>query len=511
MSFDRKQWLSIVVISAGLVATLTAAFWAYTQDDVYITYTYSRNIAEGQGFVFNPGERVQGTTTPLYALLMSIVYRLTTDLLHAGNLLSAVFLFIACLLSLSLLRDFLSAYGRAAVVFLQVTSPLVYVSFGMETLFYCSVLMLSFWLWSRERRPAAMLTAAALTWTRADGLVLGGTLWLLAAVEAWRSRRYAHPLFRLRAIPWRLGLIYLAAIAPWFVFAWLHFGTLLPNTFSAKQQLFSGLGFLEEGLTWWRAFYGNNPFTLLAIPLAGLGIWRATHRGQPRLRPVAVWTVLYLAGYTALNVNAFWYFTPLVAMLIILTVLGGEWFTQQMIGLRWSRRVVLAAALAIVIATTGLGMASALSYAVPPGRVETYRLIGQWIEQNTRPDQSILVGDLGIVGYHARRRTRDVPGLITPDMHFKLDSYGVAKYKLDYVVATRYFTWLRVQEQDWFRYHYAPLTQISSPGDEFSPMTVYRRRMPVEIPTQMIEGFDLPLTCSVDLRPDERLPPDTRA
>ena len=34
-------------------------------DDGYITFRYARSISLGQGFTYNPGEHVQGTTTPL--------------------------------------------------------------------------------------------------------------------------------------------------------------------------------------------------------------------------------------------------------------------------------------------------------------------------------------------------------------------------------------------------------------------------------------------------------------
>ena len=40
-------------------------------DNSYITYRYARNLIGGEGFVYNPGERVQGTTTPLYTFLMA--------------------------------------------------------------------------------------------------------------------------------------------------------------------------------------------------------------------------------------------------------------------------------------------------------------------------------------------------------------------------------------------------------------------------------------------------------
>ena len=38
-------------------------------DDAFITYRYARNISNGLGFVYNYGEKVLGTTTPLFTLL----------------------------------------------------------------------------------------------------------------------------------------------------------------------------------------------------------------------------------------------------------------------------------------------------------------------------------------------------------------------------------------------------------------------------------------------------------
>jgi hypothetical protein len=37
-----------------------------TIDDAFITFRYARNIVHGVGFIYNAGERVLGTTTPLY-------------------------------------------------------------------------------------------------------------------------------------------------------------------------------------------------------------------------------------------------------------------------------------------------------------------------------------------------------------------------------------------------------------------------------------------------------------
>ena len=48
-----------------------------TIDDAFITFRYARNLLNGNGFVFNPGQLVLGTTTPLYTVLLALLAALT--------------------------------------------------------------------------------------------------------------------------------------------------------------------------------------------------------------------------------------------------------------------------------------------------------------------------------------------------------------------------------------------------------------------------------------------------
>ncbi len=506
MSVLNIKHRRVVWIAGGLaaliVALLTAAYWEYTQDDVYITYAYSRNIAQGIGFVFNPGEQVQGTTTPLYTLLMAGVYRVTTDMTHAGNVISALCLLVTCVLIYGLTRRKLSSAAQLSAIMVLICAPLVYVSFGMETLFYSATLLGAWWLWDRERRAWAMVVAAMLTCIRADGVVLGGTLILASLIPAQRL-----PALSGRAV--RLGLIYGFTILPWYAFAWLYFGTPIPNTFAAKQEFLQGLKFWADGWQWWQAFFGNNPFTLLAVPLILIGLWRAML--QKGLRPVALWSILYTLGYTVLNVTAFWYYTPLVVALIVLAACGGDWLAKQ-ISRRFGTGRTRLAVLTLVGIAAVFEVAQAWLYRLPPERVATYTLMGNWINRNTESDAAITVKDLGIIGYHAQRRTLDSFGLIVPDMYIRgTEAYAVLKYRTAYVTATQFFTYERLVKADWFKALYRPVAQFSTPNDYFSPMTVFRRRLALTTPAQSYQGLTLPLTCAVRLAKGSPLPTETRA
>ncbi len=74
-------------------ALLLAAFWGlmiwafrsavingeryfFLQDDMMISMRYARNLADGLGFVWNPGERLEGFTNPLWTLVMAAIHGL---------------------------------------------------------------------------------------------------------------------------------------------------------------------------------------------------------------------------------------------------------------------------------------------------------------------------------------------------------------------------------------------------------------------------------------------------
>ena len=50
----RRLLVAIAVAAAGWMAWLAV----YQVDDAFIVYRYARNLARGDGFVFNSGERV---------------------------------------------------------------------------------------------------------------------------------------------------------------------------------------------------------------------------------------------------------------------------------------------------------------------------------------------------------------------------------------------------------------------------------------------------------------------
>ena len=65
-SDTRRRWL---LLGGWLAAWAALAWWRWSRepyllDDAFISFRYARNLVEGHGLVYNPGERVEGYTNP---------------------------------------------------------------------------------------------------------------------------------------------------------------------------------------------------------------------------------------------------------------------------------------------------------------------------------------------------------------------------------------------------------------------------------------------------------------
>src|SRR2546421_2455442 len=90
-----RQWPIATVAAFALSAMVALLARVLTGphpiDDAYITFRYARNLAEGLGLVYNPGEWVLGTTAPLWAILLGAGYRVgLTDLPWLATAISAL-------------------------------------------------------------------------------------------------------------------------------------------------------------------------------------------------------------------------------------------------------------------------------------------------------------------------------------------------------------------------------------------------------------------------------------
>ncbi len=183
----------LILVSGTLYLILSR--WTY--DDPFITYRYARNLSQGVGFVYNSGEQVLSTTTPLFTILLAGLYPLSHDLPQLANLIGAVSLAAGALLIWDLANIWQTPAVGWAGLLLYPTFTLPAASIGSEMPVYIALCLAAFAFYARRRYSLTAFWAALAALTRPDGV-------LVAVVLAGET------LLHRRPIPWRAVLIYTA-------------------------------------------------------------------------------------------------------------------------------------------------------------------------------------------------------------------------------------------------------------------------------------------------------------
>ena len=411
VSVCPKRELFLYTYIGLSVSLLSFAFSPWAYDDPFITFRYAQNLRAGLGFVYNHGERVLSTTTPLYTLLLAGLSYLWADLPRLSTLISAMSLGLGALALYRLGRQWDRPAAGFVTALLYPFAPLMVTTFGAETCFYVMLILWAFALYAQGKDLPAMALAALATLTRADGILAGVTIGVAL-------------LLKDRRIPWKPLALFGLLIAPRYLFSWFYFGSPFPVTLAAKQhqaQMAISDSFAEGFLRLVRG-YARNPLYWPHAMLLTIGLAHALRKAR-RWWLLMGWGALYFTGYTLLGVSRyFWYYAPLVPVMIASIGLGVETTLEFLVD-RWRilrRFKPLLGTLILLLLLLPQGRDLWRLTHRPDPRARIYRDVGLWLAENTPPETSVGTLEVGIIGYYARRRMVDFAGLIQPDVALQM-------------------------------------------------------------------------------------------
>ena len=420
---------------AALGLALLLSLWLawplrhYVTDDTYIHLRYAHQLAHGEGFVFNSGERVYGTTSPLWVLMLAYPMSLGVDGLLASKLLGAAATLAALLLWWALVRRTLaSPWLRACstVAWASHAWMLRWSLSGMETpLATCLVLAGCVAFTARRPDPSLRMGSPA----RAP---LASVLWALAGLTRPECALLL-PLWALLLVidhGGRAGLeLALRGLWPgavvlggWLAFAWGWFGRLLPNTLAAKAAGGEGLAYHVEQLARQAGIVGATDAAVALVAAALIGA-RLARRELPPLRPATrllpwAWTAAVPLLYMVRGVPVLSRY--LVPLLPLVAWLG--WTLLDRALARATPRTVRAAGAALAVLALAQNLFTYERVVRP--QVESFTAgmrgglepWGRWFAVHSPVDAVIAAPDIGALGYLSQRRVVDLAGLVTPAM-----------------------------------------------------------------------------------------------
>ena len=256
--FQHGPAIAITTLALVLAAVVLRTAWV--SDDAFITFRTVDNALHGHGLRWNPAERVQTYTHPLWMLLLLVTTAIVGNP-YLGSLgLSFVLTAVAVVLLLrsARWRTWPSVFALMAVTW---SSAFVdYSTSGLENALSHALLALLLTTCAGPTNSAATalrrgMLVALIGTTRLDLLVLAGPL-ALGSLVRWR-----------RTLPWFvLGLWPLAA---WEAFSVVYYGVPFPNTAYAK--LATGIPqpeILHQGFVYLLDSLNRDPVTLFVIASA---------------------------------------------------------------------------------------------------------------------------------------------------------------------------------------------------------------------------------------------------
>ena len=295
-------------------------------DDAYIPMVYAKNIASGHGIVFYPGgERVEGYTSPLWTLLLTLAESIRLPLPTTAYTLSVLAGLIVLLITVSLYQRTYHKNrqgGSFAVYFWSCAAGFTLVSdvafaawaaSGMETAAYTALLLLLVYAMINEWRLSNVCgLVLLLSLTRPEGAAF---LPLVLAIRFYRQRS-------ISALVKPALLFFLAPYLLFISFRIFYFGYPFPNSFYAKHD-FGGVELWSRGLWYVTTFF--QPRYLLLFAVFGLLLEKPeTRRGGVILSLFAVWHILLVIIEGGDHFTLHRFLVPALPILTIMAVRGVE-------------------------------------------------------------------------------------------------------------------------------------------------------------------------------------------
>lgn len=434
-------------------------------DDAFITYRYVHNLINGNGLVYNPGERVLGTTTPFYSLLLALLSSILQG--GQGNLpivsifLNAVADSAGCLLLFAIGRSLgWSAAGfGAALVWAVAPFSVTFSIGGLETSIVVFLILAAWYTYLVRKTFWTALFAALLILTRPDTLILVAPLALdhtLQILKILNSHKKESKKFSFATYKPHIGEI-LALVMPltgWVTFAALYYGSPVPHSITAKSLAYQISS--ESALVRLLQHYSTpfmEQYSLDGSVLIGLGVlylflsilggWIASKNNR-RSWPFLIYPWLYLIVFSMANPLIFrWYLTPPLPAYILSILIGAQHLVQKglTVPLQWNALqksgqsklfpITAQSILALIIIVIPFSL-TLQGWSLLPGKV-TKRPVPKmaWIElevlyhqvseqltprisAQSNPSIVIAAGDVGVLGYYTGAKILDLVGLISP-------------------------------------------------------------------------------------------------
>ncbi|MCO4770102.1 MAG: hypothetical protein KDA24_08745 [Deltaproteobacteria bacterium] len=428
---DRPAWAGMeYLVLLGLAALLGYWQWqyrGYVKDDAFISLRYARNLSQGLGVVFNPGDRLEGYTNFLWIIFSVPAFWLGIDPLTWVKALACFFGQVGLLITFWASRFFAGdrhdGYTLLApALWATSTSVVLWSQGGLEPTLMATLCsggtLLAMMLWSRDGDhdpdarmlaigSAVLLAGAGLT--RPDAHLFGLVAGAFAVADMVRRRSISRH--------WLLwGAILLGVLAPYHAWRFTYFGDLFPNTMYVKAS--AGPEVWAKGREFVASLLGFN------VNPAVFGLAVLAPLGAPR-RIAKLWglllTTLVLLYMVKIGRDEMKYFRLFLPLYPLTLALGGDGVRQigrglarglEMTGVPPAKSWVLPVLLALGVGAWGAAFCVDFTASKQKWNSNFLRWsersfmeMGNYVSERSEPGDVIVFQDMGAAPFTAGELT----------------------------------------------------------------------------------------------------------
>ncbi|NQT35043.1 hypothetical protein HQ587_07630 [bacterium] len=402
------------VFTAGVILlTLQIPLFDYIVDDAFIHLTFARNLAQGNGFAFNPGEPTYGSTAPLWTMILAFFSLLFTPGLGMAKALSIIFGLLT-IPAFRLLAGNIGLTRKSADIATIVWAVNVWLvrwtASGMEATLATLLLLIAVNAQVRSKDSAGIWIGLTIL-CRPEAAVLA----VIFALDRWHSAGFRQAL--------KLCGIVVIVNLPWLIYALITFGTIIPNTALVKGGFnLPVFGDFLFGLKRTVLIIGSGHCLEVLVVSAGLLYLlirgtKETYSANRTIALLSVWAVFPAVVYLMQGVfiSSRYLLLGLPALTLLMFLFLDNWERRGKLHIwRWGRYLILCL---LVIQQLFLTYSVTLPHveAFKP-TIEVLTGMAERLRNDTPPGSSVAVGDVGVIGFYSDRYVVDLEGLVTAEM-----------------------------------------------------------------------------------------------
>lgn len=412
----------------------------FIQDDAFTSLRYVKNFLNGQGLVFNPGERVEGYTNFLWVMILSAI-KFVSDLLNVtinleeltqilSTFFGVTFLIAVYVLSNRIFNEkkysslFSSAFSFLIVLMVLYTTPFMYWSVsGMETSLFATLTIISIYYfiesYHSQKITPFIIVSILNSLLRPEGFVFFFILIFIRAmlnfIEKEPNKLLPRIVYSFDVSIKKSVLIYLSVMSLYILFRVIYYGYPFPNTFYAKTEF--NLEFLKRGWNYLTEFVQDYfMYGFMFVPIAFL--FNKKYFGKETIT-MLLFSFIYilsivLIGGDVLPIGRF--FLPILPLIYILFIASINKFIQNYSHERWMKYFYAIMIIVLFIFSTSNyrmqkpKMLEKRAYEI--GLVSKMKIYADWVsKRNYHKNIVVALSTIGAFSFYSNSIVIDLVGL----------------------------------------------------------------------------------------------------